>query len=1490
MTDLSPVAHTPKPPRGPSAGVRSVGSVSQKDDLILGAHKKNLLTKKASSVAESQTSKSALQAEVDDLKRQLRESEKRLSTPIKGNRRPRDSIQAPTVTLQGERYNALPYSPVQQHIMWEPFEDDPEVREHLNKLKESEDRIARRHESWSHEWSRVQRDQNAKIPAPNPLVFNARDDETVLKLAARAEEFASNGKSPMKKVNTDAISDSRANSPSRQNDAARRAATYSPAALDLSRSMSRANSRTGGLQRRTSSLHGGAAQVLNAFGLPAAVDIVLPDPDDVVMEREGDILGHQFVLKRDLFDAAFAKRDTVGVMCGAPGFRLIPRFNIGAVSQAHISGIRTILNEIVKQWDGPIVWVNLREEPVIYLNNRSYIVRSATDAREPLETPGIKGPRLEHLEAKLRLEVLKESRRFGGNVIVHKEAHNGAVEAQWESIDDAGVHTLQTVFEGVKKAGYDVRYVRLPVTPNRGIHREMLDEIFDVCLRHPTDPIIVNCQTGQGRSTVAMLIATIVRFYQHNLHANVNAAKSAHVSMLAREETTSGFSKLAQLVALLPNGHLHELRVSMMCELTGKASNLAERITAAFKTDITPAGVAFMNRYCQLVAFSAYCEARLQNRQTEIPYSKWVAEHKAVDRLLASFTSGEVLHELRSTRGAASESVSTTVSGRRGDILGRGTGLVALQGHSEAPCAIPGVDALRQPHSTVPVFTCGRSTVQGRQTLLYNASENFPVAPRIEWIDVRAEPYVYLNGIAYAAMNVKSIFKEQFNTMHVTGEELEDIEARLKRDVEEELRRHGGSIEVITVALADNTTTTTLIKVSEVLTPRDYAAKIHSPKETVYHRVPFTAGREFNLRSVHPMIDAAASSPTNGIVVIEDSTGGLRSTVALNIFTLARIAQLRPLNSTCTAEEVRSVLALGDHVRPIAIGSCYGGVHEEATLKEQPIKPELMIAASMGQALAAGALLMTTEATCTLCGRGREWNLVDRANLLVALMSSGTGDERQEATEDALAAATMYIYVFLAAVYLDQVLGGRTRCRYEDWVQAMPEVALMIEKMREHPKAGLKFVEPKNLYLETESGSVARRRGNVLTSNYGLKADHFPGAIRKNMVPQVHGVPNFRKVAHVNVYGVGIPTRRGIVNLLRVLGADDSPLDLCGETIADPEIPTTYPRRQLFHPDTPQPSEAPRGRVIWVNMREEPLLYVGDRPFVLRDLANPYVNVEFTGITPSKIEAIENTLREDCLVDAAKYNNQFLIHDEIAPGQMGGLWESGTADEIQTIRMLYDTAVTNGSRVTFVRLPVTDEQMPEIRDFDILIQSLLPDIIAATQFPDEEAVSLVFNCQMGRGRTTTGMAVACMLIGLVQPAYFGKLTASYRELYPVNATKWGNGHYQVINDLLRILVDGRDAKTRVDLVLEACNNMQNLRTAIEMFKDQAESPDASESARARALHHGQHYLMRYFFLIVLNSYLHEAWDPVAKRLSCTFEDYMAPRDELRHFSSRCDLK
>lgn len=58
-------------------------------------------------------------------------------------------------------------------------------------------------------------------------------------------------------------------------------------------------------------------------------------------------------------------------------------------------------------------------------------------------------------------------------------------------------------------------------------------------------------------------------------------------------------------------------------------------------------------------------------------------------------------------------------------------------------------------------------------------------------------------------------------------------------------------------------------------------------------------------------------------------------------------------------------------------------------------------------------------------------------------------------------------------------------------------------------------------------------------------------------------------------------------------------------------------------PTAAQPSMA----ALWMNMREEPVIYVNLSPYVLRDFDTPYTNLENTGISAKRIEAMERQVQ-----------------------------------------------------------------------------------------------------------------------------------------------------------------------------------------------------------------------------------------------------------------------
>lgn len=126
---------------------------------------------------------------------------------------------------------------------------------------------------------------------------------------------------------------------------------------------------------------------------------------------------------------------------------------------------------------------------------------------------------------------------------------------------------------------------------------------------------------------------------------------------------------------------------------------------------------------------------------------------------------------------------------------------------------------------------------------------------------------------------------------------------------------------------------------------------------------------------------------------------------------------------------------------------------------------------------------------------------------------------------------------------------------------------------------------------------------------------------------KMFGAPNFRST-NLNIFGAAQPSSAGLSAILRVLGC--APCDH-SELLLEPEG---------FGPVASK-------RTIWFSTREEPIVYVNDTPFVLRDLSSPFVNIKsYTGISAQRLEAVENRLKADIVAEAKRNHGLILIHDE----------------------------------------------------------------------------------------------------------------------------------------------------------------------------------------------------------------------------------------------------
>ncbi|GFH09567.1 uncharacterized protein HaLaN_04738, partial [Haematococcus lacustris] len=233
---------------------------------------------------------------------------------------------------------------------------------------------------------------------------------------------------------------------------------------------------------------------------------------------------------------------------------------------------------------------------------------------------------------------------------------------------------------------------------------------------------------------------------------------------------------------------------------------------------------------------------------------------------------------------------------------------------------------------------------------------------------------------------------------------------------------------------------------------------------------------------------------------------------------------------------------------------------------------------------------------------------------------------------------------------------------------------------------------------------IANRSGDVLIKHTVLKADHFPSCHNTKLTPILEGAPNFRKVeSEVTAAGSGIAEAQDAHHMLMAVE---------GIQVYGVAIPTVAGLRQVVN--TMMACNGVR-KVYWQNLREEPLVFINGNP---------------------RVEDMELRLKADILAEAAQFDNQILVMHENEDLSLYDHWEPVTAADVQTPQEVYAELKADGYDVDYLRVPITDEKAPKDEDFEELIHRL---------WAIPEDAGIIFNCQMGRGRTTTGMVIAALL-------------------------------------------------------------------------------------------------------------------------------------------------
>ncbi|EPR79011.1 Paladin-like protein, partial [Spraguea lophii 42_110] len=391
-----------------------------------------------------------------------------------------------------------------------------------------------------------------------------------------------------------------------------------------------------------------------------------------------------------------------------------------------------------------------------------------------------------------------------------------------------------------------------------------------------------------------------------------------------------------------------------------------------------------------------------------------------------------------------------------------------------------------------------------------------------------------------------------------------------------------------------------------------------------------------------------------------------------------------------------------------------------------------------------------------------------------------------------------------------------------------------------------KILEPQNenkvSYTADHKQLIQSRSGRVLSHMTILKKDVFPGLNVLNS--NIDGVNNYRmcKLLDNIIIGVSMPVKEGINNVIKEI---------------ENEIKESNNKQKINNVNGYAKNNSEKNVIHWFCMREEPVVFINNVPYVLRYYSNPHSNIESTGVKKETVEHIEYELKNEIMKE--KQDDMILLHDEVKINDE--YFIHGKYTEIKTIltpKELFDNELKNNNLI-YHRVPVTDEREPIPEIIDYLCKE-----IKKIEYPK----TMVFNCQMGRGRTTTGMLISYLisLFDTLQQEYHN-VDGNWIEYINNNYNKYDNSEYKDID-----LKNEYELLENLKIILKNYTLSKNiLDYAIDKFKHIVDIKHSIDKAFDIYSKHRRGFLMRYYYLIVFVEYLIDGKESFEEYLKCNKE-------------------
>ncbi|KAM4636226.1 paladin isoform 2-T2 [Discoglossus pictus] len=373
----------------------------------------------------------------------------------------------------------------------------------------------------------------------------------------------------------------------------------------------------------------------------------------------------KYFMVRDVYSKLDVSNTTSS--CGAPNFRQAKGgYEVYGMGQPTLNGFKQVLQKLQSDGHKECIFFCVREEPVLFLRLDNdfvpYTPRKKENLHENLHHLG-KSVRVENLEIAIRKELHDFAQLSGNSYYVYNDIEHFKDEPHSIKIQcEEDIHVTEEVYNRPVFLLPSYRYHRLPM-PMDGAPLEAQFDAFVNFLRenpsllllhdtsHPPPALLFSCQTGVGRTNLAMILGTLVLYHRRGA---LDKDTSQETNVLPKDR----FQIIQNFIDMVPNGEkivnevdnavelcseMHDIKAAIY-ECKKKLEGIGEDYQIqgnSTKEYFLRGTLHSLERYFYLIAFNYYLHEQYP-LAFALNFSRWMCMHPWIYRLQANMNMSEV--------------------------------------------------------------------------------------------------------------------------------------------------------------------------------------------------------------------------------------------------------------------------------------------------------------------------------------------------------------------------------------------------------------------------------------------------------------------------------------------------------------------------------------------------------------------------------------------------------------------------------------------------------------------------------------------------------------------------------------------------------------------------------------------------------------------------------------------------------------------------------